>query len=143
MGPLINAGAAELVIANRSVDKALSLVTRTLRSREKDGSRCARRRAGHTGEAFGLVVNATATSLTGAAILWAHGVLRPGTLALDMMYGPSAQAFLDWAGAHGAIGRDGLGMLVEQAAEAFLFWRGTRPETATVLAALRQRLASA
>ena len=57
-----------------------------------------------------------------------------------MMYGPAAHGFLDWAATHDAIGRDGLGMLVEQAAEAFFVWRGVRPDTAPVLAALRQRL---
>jgi shikimate dehydrogenase len=54
-----------------------------------------------------------------------------------MMYGPAAQAFLDWARAHGAMARDGLGMLVEQAAEAFALWRGMRPDTAPVLTAMR------
>ena len=60
-------------------------------------------------------------------------VLRPGSLAYDMMYGPAAQGFLDWAQAHGAVARDGLGMLVEQAAEAFAIWRGVRPPSAQVL----------
>ena len=64
-------------------------------------------------------------------------VLRPGALALDMMYGAGARGFLAWAAEHGATGRDGLGMLVEQAAEAFLAWRGVRPDTAPVLAELR------
>ena len=60
-----------------------------------------------------------------------------------MMYGPAAQVFLDWATAHGAQARDGLGMLVEQAAQAFELWRGVRPLTAPVLAALRERMARA
>ena len=92
------------------------------------------------GAAFDIVVNASASSATGAAVPVSAHVLRPGTLALDMMYGPLADGFVSWAAAHGAIGRDGLGMLVEQAAEAFRFWRGVEPGTADVLAALRRRL---
>jgi shikimate dehydrogenase len=60
-----------------------------------------------------------------------------------MMYGPPAQGFMDWARSHGAHARDGLGMLVEQAAEAFALWRGVRPESASVLAALRRHLEGA
>jgi shikimate dehydrogenase len=71
----------------------------------------------------------------------APSVLRRGGLALDMMYGPAAAAFVAWAETHGTRGRDGLGMLVEQAAEAFLLWRGVEPETAPVLCALRERIA--
>ena len=66
-------------------------------------------------------------------------VLAPGALAIDMMYGPAAAPFLAWAAAHGAVARDGLGMLVEQAAQAFALWRGVVPDTAPVLAALRER----
>ena len=57
-----------------------------------------------------------------------------------MMYGATPTAFLRFAGTAGAQLRDGLGMLVEQAAEAFYLWRGVRPETAAVLAELRQSL---
>ena len=67
-------------------------------------------------------------------------VLKPGALACDMMYGPAARGFMDWAREHGAVARDGLGMLVEQAAEAFLVWRGVRPPSAQVLAELRATL---
>jgi shikimate dehydrogenase len=88
-----------------------------------------------------VVVNGTASSLAGAEPPVAAQVLRPGALAIDMMYGPAVQGFLAWAAAHGAQGRDGLGMLVEQAAESYLLWRGVRPDTAPVLAALRARLA--
>jgi shikimate dehydrogenase len=44
--------------------------------------------------------------------------------------------------ARGARTADGLGMLVEQAAEAFFVWRGVRPDSAPVLAALRNALHS-
>ena len=67
--------------------------------------------------------------------------MRPGALAYDMMYGPAARSFMDWAHHHGAVPRDGLGMLVEQAAEAFFIWRGVRPPAAQVLAELRASLA--
>jgi len=70
-------------------------------------------------------------------------VLRPGALALDMVYGPAARPFLAWAAEHGAVPRDGLGMLVEQAAEAFERWRGVRPPAAQVLAELREVLRAA
>ncbi|MCW5632240.1 MAG: hypothetical protein KIT17_02805, partial [Rubrivivax sp.] len=92
------------------------------------------------GGTFDIVVNATSSSLAGAQVPVPAAVLRPGTLALDMMYGPAAEPFLQWARDAGATPRDGLGMLVEQAAEAFLVFRGVMPEVAPVLAALRARL---
>ena len=89
------------------------------------------------GEHFDVVLNASASSLAGAAVPVHPRVLAPGALALDLMYGPAAAGFLAWASKAGAVPRDGLGMLVEQAAEAFHFWRGVRPLTAPVLAAVR------
>jgi shikimate dehydrogenase len=94
------------------------------------------------GQDFDLVLNASASSMQGAsAPVHAH-VLARGALAVDLMYGAAAEPFLAWARAAGAQARDGLGMLVEQAAEAFFFWRGVRPETASVLAALRAEMAA-
>ena len=145
LGPLLATGPREVVVANRTLVKAQALV-----ERHAPGVGVGARGAGRTtlrasglngcGAGFDVVVNASASSLQGAAIPVPHTVLAPGTLALDMMYGPAAQPFLNWAAAFGATGRDGLGMLVEQAAEAFELWRGVRPETAPVLAALRQRM---
>jgi shikimate dehydrogenase len=142
LGPLLAAGPAELVLANRSLDKAAALVDRHQRAATA-GTRLRAAPLSAPGMGFDVVVNASASSLAGAPVPVPSAVLRPGTLALDTMYGPGAQAFLDWAADHGALARDGLGMLVEQAAEAFFFWRGLRPATAPVLAALRERLASA
>lgn len=89
---------------------------------------------------FDIVINATASSLAGAEVPAPASVLNARTLAYDMMYGPAAQHFLDWASSHGALARDGLGMLVEQAAESFALWRGVRPPSAQVLAELRELL---
>ncbi len=69
-----------------------------------------------------------ATSVAGAAGAGrGRACCGRGGLALDMMYGPAAAGFVAWAEAHGAIGRDGLGMLVEQAAEAFCSGAASRP----------------
>ena len=137
MGPFIEAGCAELVVANRTVAKAEELVARHADVARQHGVRLSARSLQDAGEAFDVVVNGTATSLSGEGVPVGPQVLRAGALALDMMYGPAAQGFLDWARAHGATGRDGLGMLVEQAAESFLLWRGVRPDTAPVLRELR------
>ena len=136
LGPLIEAQPAELVVANRTLERAQALVQRHAALGRAQGVALTAAELGMPGEAFDLVVNASASSLKGAAIPVPATVLRPGTLALDMMYGPPARPFLEWAAAHGAVGRDGLGMLVEQAAEAFFVWRGVRPATSAVLAAL-------
>jgi shikimate dehydrogenase len=92
------------------------------------------------GEGYDVLVNGTAASLSGAAVPVRAEALKPGALAVDMMYGAAARPFLDWAHAAEARGRDGLGMLVEQAAESFALWRGVRPDTAPVLAALRAQV---
>lgn len=137
MGPIMEAGCAELVVANRTVAKAEELVTRHAAIAQLHGVRLDARSLQDAGEAFDVVINSTATSLAGDGVPVGPQVLRAGGLALDMMYGPAAQGFLDWARAHGATGRDGLGMLVEQAAESFLLWRGVRPDTTPVLRAMR------
>jgi shikimate dehydrogenase len=142
LGPLIEARPAELVVANRTLDKAVALVQRHAGLAAAQHVSLAPATLDTPGSAFDVVINASASSLKGAGLPVPPGVLREGTLALDMMYGPAARPFVDWAEGHDAVGRDGLGMLVEQAAEAFLVWRGVRPETAAVLAAVRDRLAA-
>jgi shikimate dehydrogenase len=142
LGPLIEARPAEVTVANRSVDKAVALVQRHQAWAADHGVRLAGCGLDGSGEAYDLVLNGTASSLAGGGVPVPGRVLAPGALAVDMMYGPAARPFLDWAAAHGAEGRDGLGMLVEQAAGAFALWRGITPDTAPVLAALRARLAA-
>lgn len=141
LGPLIGERPTELVVVNRTAARAAELVERHAAAARALGVALAAAPIGDCGRAFDVVVNATSASLGDAGVPVSASVLHPGSLALDMMYGAPARSFLAWAAAHGAQGRDGLGMLVEQAAESFHFWRGVRPEAAPVLAALRARLA--
>lgn len=142
LGPLLHARPAELAVVNRTADKAVELVERHRALAQQEHVALHSGGLSDAGEAFDIVINSSASSLSGDEVPVSPGVLKPGALAVDLMYGPPARGFMEWAEAHGAAGRDGLGMLVEQAAEAFLVWRGVRPETAGVLQALRQRVDS-
>jgi len=137
LGPLIRAQPASITVANRSIDKASALVERhaalALRQQTELLAHGLQGLDGH----FDVVINATSSSLNGAGVPVSGSTLKAGALAYDMMYGPAAQGFMNWAREHSAVARDGLGMLVEQAAEAFLIWRGVRPPAQQVLAELR------
>ena len=141
LGPLIEARPRRIVIANRTPGKAEALVASHAALAASAGVQLQACGLDAAPGPFDVVVNGTASSLGGAGVPVAPAVLRPGALACDMMYGPAAAGFLQWAREHGAVGRDGLGMLVEQAAEAFRVWRGVRPPSSQVLAELRRELA--
>ncbi|MCM2253504.1 MAG: shikimate dehydrogenase [Ramlibacter sp.] len=140
LGPLIEARPERIVVANRTQGKASSLMARHAALAASHRVRLEAPGLHELHGSFDIVINATSSSLSGGAIPVAPGVLRPGALACDLMYGPAAQGFIEWAQRHGAVARDGLGMLVEQAAQAFLVWRGVRPPSAQVLAELRATL---
>ena len=137
LGPLIEAGCQRIVVANRTLDKAVSLVQRHAALGLAHHATLEAHPLDRVPGDFDVVVNGTASSLAGGGVPVAAGVLKRGALAIDLMYGPAAAGFMDWARAHGATARDGLGMLVEQAAEAFETWRGVRPPSQPVLAELR------
>ena len=128
VGALLEAGAARLMIANRTVARATEL---------------ARRFPGVTGcgfdglaGEFDLIVNATSAGLGDEMPSVPAALFSRHVLAYDMVYGRDTP-FLAAARHAGARTSDGLGMLVEQAAESFFVWRGVRPETRPVLAKLR------
>lgn len=136
LSPLLAEHTKAIVIANRTVEKAEQLAVLF----GDEGNIRSSAFAGLAGEKFDLVINGTSASLQGDLPPLPDGILAPGALAYDMMYGAEPTVFLRWAAAQGAATRDGLGMLVEQAAEAFFLWRQLQPPTAEVLAALRAEL---
>jgi len=137
LGPLLLARPASITLANRTLSKASALVARHAELALLQKTELVAQDLQGLAGSFDVVINATASSLSGAGVPVPASTLKPGALAYDMMYGPAAQGFMTWAGEHGAQARDGLGMLVEQAAEAFLIWRGVLPPSQQVLAELR------
>ncbi len=137
LGPLLLARPASITVANRTLPKASALVARHAALAAQQGVELRAQSSQSLASSFDVLINATASSLTGGAIPVPDCTLKSGALAYDMMYGNAARGFMNWAQAHGAQARDGLGMLVEQAAEAFMIWRGVRPPARQVLAELR------
>ncbi|HPF57446.1 MAG TPA: shikimate dehydrogenase [Candidatus Competibacteraceae bacterium] len=125
----------QLVIANRTAEKALGLALRF--SGLGRVSACGFSEL--AGRRFDLIINATAAGLDDAVPPLPDDVLAAEGWCYDLMYGREPTAFVRWGRAHGAVqSLDGLGMLVEQAAESFHLWRGVWPETGPVIAALRE-----
>jgi shikimate dehydrogenase len=132
VAPLLALSPSRLVIANRTPERA-----RELAERFGGLGPVAAAALDAPGGGFDLVINATSATTRGEALSLPTGLFAAGATGYDMAYGRAALAFLAAARAAGARASDGLGMLVEQAAESFRLWRGRRPETASVIAALR------
>ncbi|RZI41678.1 shikimate dehydrogenase [Herbaspirillum sp. HC18] len=133
--PLLAEEPGELVIANRTVAKAVELAELFSAHGKVIAADFQSLR-----DAFDVVINATSASLASDLPPVSGEIFHEGTLAYDMMYGKEPTVFMRFAAQHGATVRDGLGMLVEQAAESFFLWRGVRPDTAPVFAELRAKL---
>jgi shikimate dehydrogenase len=135
LGPLLERDLRELVIANRTPDRA-----RKLAAEFADlGLISACGFADIEGPPYDLIVNATSASLHGEMPAVPAGLVSEETVCYDMAYGRGPTPFTTWGKSlHAGRITKGWGMLVEQAAESFLLWRGIRPDTQPVLQALAQ-----
>ena len=131
--PILACEPSMLVIANRSLDKALSMVKK-VGSLKVSLAGC--EFSSLQGHEFDIVINATSAGLTDTALPIPDTIFAKGCLAYDMMYGRETP-FMAQARRNGARVADGLGMLIEQAAEAFYLWRNVRPKTQPVIAMVR------
>jgi shikimate dehydrogenase len=133
MLPFLETKPALLVVANRTVPKAIRLG-------EQFGAYGTLAAGGYAdigSQAFDVVVNATSASLRGELPPVPPTAFAPGCLAYDLVYGKGLTPFLRVARDAGAARlADGVGMLVEQAAEAWVWWRGVRPATRPMIEAI-------
>jgi len=133
---LLDAGIAELVIVNRTAERADQLADAL-----GEPARAHSRYWDDLGAlgTFELIVNATSAGRS-ATLELPGALVNSLSAAVDLSYGEVAIPFLAWARASGCgHAFDGLGMLVEQAAESFELWHGKRPDTDEVHALLIAR----
>lgn len=140
LDPILSEKPCELIIANRSENKAVALAEDFSDSGFVQACPLSLLET----NAFDLVINGTSASLQDEMLDLPGSILKDGALCYDMVYGKGLTPFLRWALEQGAAECvDGLGMLVEQAAESFYLWRGVKPDTQTVLSSLKTLLVPA
>ena len=139
---LIDNGAAELRVANRSAKRAEDLAKQLGRNTTCFDWDQASQLAGVEAfvEGADLLVNATSLGMDGGPEWrWALPPLDTGVVATDLIYAPLVTPFLETASAQGATSVDGLGMLLHQARPGFAAWYEVEAE---VDAGLREAVLS-
>jgi shikimate dehydrogenase len=144
---LADAGAAEVIVVNRTPERAASAAALA-------GATGRVGAAADAGQAD-LVVNATPIGMPGTdeptpidvhqggpdlPVDPAH--LGRGQLVVDLVYHPAVTPLVDAARHAGAVAVNGLGMLIHQAAHAFRLWTGEDPPLEVMSAAALAELAA-
>jgi len=130
IAPILEQSVHSIVIANRTVDKAINLAAEFHAKGPITG-------CGFNDlkdRQFDLIINATSTSLSGQLPPLPEDLLTKNGVCYDLAYSNDPTVFVRWGLENHALkSLDGLGMLVEQAAEAFFIWRGIHPKTRPVI----------
>lgn len=132
---LADEGAAEVVVINRSADRAESAISLA-------GA------VGRVGSAADvatadLIINATSVGMGASPgdqgpVPVETGSIHSGQVVVDLVYQPLETPFLAAARVQGASTRDGLGMLVHQAALTITRWTGLLPDLSAMRSAARR-----
>ena len=122
---LLDAGAPEVRLANRSRDRAIAL-------RDSFGPKVVAIDWAEAGDAVAgaaVIVNTTSVGMGGEGDLPVSlDLAEAGALVTDIVYTPLVTPLLAAARARGLATVDGLGMLLHQAAPGFEAWFGRKPE---------------
>lgn len=136
VAPLLAQQPKQLIVANRTIAKAeqiaeqypaYNIQTATFEQLEQVTA--------------DVIINATSAGLNGQVLPISGEIFTKDVVCYDMTYAKSLTPFLTYAKENGSNQLiDGLGMLVGQAAESFYLWRGVRPNSANVIAMLREQM---
>lgn len=122
---LLDRGAKHVTVANRSPDRAESLLSSLDNPKVTLASWPVSRDEIHRHK---IIINATSLGMKGQPLLELDlPDDMTGQIVSDIVYVPLTTGLLSMAGARGARTVDGLGMLLHQAALAFEAWFGMRP----------------
>lgn len=135
--PLLNQQVNTITVANRTLEKAQSLVATFAMPERLSACSFAELK---NKSSFDLIINATSASLSGATLPLPKNIFSHDGLAYDMFYADYPTPFMALAKSNGMEAVDGLGMLVEQAAASFLLWHQVMPQTADVIKKIRNTL---
>lgn len=141
--PLLEAGAAQIHLVNRTPSKAQALVDQLLLIQPQYADQISSADLTQTSGQWDIVINATSSSLGQQSPLQQPLQFSDHSLAYDMVYGSEASSFMQACARYGASQcADGLGMLVGQAAQSFYIWHGLSVDPEPVLQQLRLQLSS-
>lgn len=139
----LSAGAREVHVLNRTVERAVRMVSEVAERESGDGERA--RVLGSRDEAdvpYDLVVNATSLGIDPDDALPLDLVDREVGAVLDLVYGPNETAWVRRARELEIRAHDGLEMLVLQGAASVERWTGRRPPLEPMRRAVRKRIRS-
>lgn len=132
--PLLLEQPHELIIANRTLEKAAALVEIFADIGSIRG--CGLDQIPKS--SYDLILHATSASVNCQDIELPREIISSHSCCYDLTYSDSDTPFMQWGRENGALTVvDGLGMLIEQAAESFYLWRDKRPDTSMVYNNLR------
>ena len=137
------AGVASITIANRTVEKAISLAEEMAQKTgvTMQGVGLTDTRLPDTVHQSTLLINTTTTSMdANHPLLISADWLQQSTIVYDIVYTPPVTPLMQAADARGCRTLGGIGMLVHQGAIAFEKWTSVAPCTETMYEALSLRL---
>lgn len=138
--PLLQTGCS-ITISNRTLARAQQLVQQIQQLQPPGCHNITATPLQQLRPPFDLIINATASGITGEIPALPADIISANTACYDMYYQRGLTPFLKLCQQQGARKlADGTGMLVYQAAFAFQLWHGVLPASEPVITLLQQRI---